>query len=199
VGPGRRSDVARVRTRSVIDRSPSRFSAATGTGESLPSRPGELAGDTTSSESALLHALDELDRDGVHADILVFLQATSPFISPDDLDDAIERVTLGESDVIFSAVETHAFLRLAFSPGESLLAGRELRDRDNGVLPVRARSRPNRGGALRRAWDRRRALGRHDRSLLGLVAFLIGWPMFALRRARRACLMAPAEMASSQR
>ena len=80
-------------------------------------RPDALASDTASSESALLHALDELEKDGILPDVLVFLQATSPFISPDDLDDAIERVTLGESDVVFSAVETHAFLWSATEDG----------------------------------------------------------------------------------
>ncbi|WP_411720483.1 cytidylyltransferase domain-containing protein [Mycetocola sp.] len=79
-------------------------------GANVIDRPEDLAGDTASSESALLHALDELEKDGIHADILVFLQATSPFISSEDLDDAIERVALGESDVVFSAVQTHAFL-----------------------------------------------------------------------------------------
>lgn len=79
-------------------------------GATVIDRPTDLATDTSSSELALLHAVDELARDGVHPDILVFLQATSPFIDPADLDDAIERVAAGESDVVFSAVETHAFL-----------------------------------------------------------------------------------------
>lgn len=86
-------------------------------GAGVIERPDELATDTSTSESALLHALDELDKDGVRPDILVFLQATSPFISPEDLDDAIERVILGESDVVFSAVETHAFLWSATDDG----------------------------------------------------------------------------------
>ncbi|MET0934080.1 MAG: DUF6716 putative glycosyltransferase [Mycetocola sp.] len=64
--------------------------------------------------------------------------------------------------------------------------------RDAGLLPVRAQARRSRGGVLRRAWDRRQALGRHDRSVLGLIAFVIGWPLFAMRRARRARLMAHA-------
>lgn len=79
-------------------------------GANVIDRPDDLATDAASSESALVHALDELERDGLKPDVLVFLQATSPFISSDDLDDAIERVTLGESDVVFSAAETHAFL-----------------------------------------------------------------------------------------
>ncbi|MBG6240029.1 N-acylneuraminate cytidylyltransferase [Mycetocola sp. CAN_C7] len=84
--------------------------AAEAYGAGVIDRPDDLATDTASSESALLHVLDELERDGIRPDILVFLQATSPFISPDDLDDAVERVTLGESDVVFSAVESHSFL-----------------------------------------------------------------------------------------
>ncbi|MET1051184.1 MAG: acylneuraminate cytidylyltransferase [Mycetocola sp.] len=91
--------------------------AAESYGAGVIDRPADLATDTASSESALLHALDELDRDGIRPDILVFLQATSPFIAPDDLDDAVERVTLGESDVVFSAVETHSFLWRATSQG----------------------------------------------------------------------------------
>lgn len=84
--------------------------SASSYGADIIERPHELAGSRASSESALLHALDELEKDGVSADILVFLQSTSPFISPDDLDDAIERVSLGECDVVFSATQTHDFL-----------------------------------------------------------------------------------------
>jgi hypothetical protein len=44
------------------------------------------------------------------------------------------------------------------------------------------------GGALRRAWDRKRALGRFDRSTIGLVALAVGtparWALMAMRRAR---------------
>jgi len=72
-------------------------------------RPAALAADESSSESALLHALDELDALGVHAGTVVFLQATSPFIDPAALSRAVQRVRSGE-DVVFSAVETHAFL-----------------------------------------------------------------------------------------
>jgi N-acylneuraminate cytidylyltransferase len=73
-------------------------------------RPAELSGDTASSESALLHVLDELKRFGIGVGILVFVQATSPFIDPADLDAAIERVRVGESDSVFSAVESWGFL-----------------------------------------------------------------------------------------
>jgi YrbI family 3-deoxy-D-manno-octulosonate 8-phosphate phosphatase len=70
-------------------------------------RPDDISGDTASSEAALLHALGALTP---AADILVFIQATSPFIDPRDLDAAIRRVRDGDEDVVFAATETFAFL-----------------------------------------------------------------------------------------
>jgi YrbI family 3-deoxy-D-manno-octulosonate 8-phosphate phosphatase len=70
-------------------------------------RPAEISGDTASSEAALLHALAELSPT---PDILVFIQATSPFIDPADVDNAVARVQTGREDVVFAAVESHAFL-----------------------------------------------------------------------------------------
>ena len=92
--------------------------AAEAAGAETMSRSEVLSGDTASSESVLLDILDRLDRvDGQPSeqsseqpDVLVFLQATSPFIDPDDLDSAIARVLEGGEDVVFSAVETYAFL-----------------------------------------------------------------------------------------
>ena len=78
-------------------------------GADVVDRPAELAGDEASSEAALLQALDALDERGIDTRILVFIQATSPFIDPAGLDEAIDRVET-DADVVFSAVETHAFL-----------------------------------------------------------------------------------------
>ncbi len=80
---------------------------AVAAGAAVVDRPADIAGDTASSEAALLHALDALE---LEAGILVFIQATSPFIDPALLDAAIERVRSGESDVVFAARHTHAFL-----------------------------------------------------------------------------------------
>jgi len=70
-------------------------------------RPAALASSTTSSEMALLHALSVLDR---RFEIVVMLQATSPFIDPRDLDAAVARVLAHEADVVFAAVATPVFL-----------------------------------------------------------------------------------------
>jgi len=78
-------------------------------GADVVDRPADLADDTASSESALLQALDALDGRGVETRIVVFIQATSPFIDPASLDEAVARVE-SDADVVFSAVETHAFL-----------------------------------------------------------------------------------------
>jgi YrbI family 3-deoxy-D-manno-octulosonate 8-phosphate phosphatase len=79
-------------------------------GAEVVDRPADLAGDAASSESALLHALDVLRARAVETSILVFIQATSPFVDPADLDDAIGRVAAGSVDVVFSAVESWGFL-----------------------------------------------------------------------------------------
>lgn len=95
--------------------------AALTAGADVIARPGELATSTATSESAVLHALEVLgDTAEVAGDgngtvigsgaVTVFIQATSPFIDPADLDAAIEAVVGGEHDVVFSATPTHVFL-----------------------------------------------------------------------------------------
>lgn len=76
-------------------------------GATVVVRPAPLATDDAPSEAALLHALD-LVGDG--AEVLVFMQATSPFIDPVDVDAAIARVRSGAADVAFAAIATPVFL-----------------------------------------------------------------------------------------
>ena len=68
-------------------------------------RPRELATDTSSSEEALIHALDEIP----DATTVAFVQATSPFIGFRDIDKAVKMVNAGDFDVVFSGVEHHSF------------------------------------------------------------------------------------------
>jgi YrbI family 3-deoxy-D-manno-octulosonate 8-phosphate phosphatase len=81
-------------------------------GAEVIDRPAAISGDTASSEAALLHALSAVD-----AQVLVFLQATSPFIDSAALGRAIERVQRGDDDVVFSAFATYAFLWQSSSEG----------------------------------------------------------------------------------
>lgn len=66
-------------------------------------RPAELAGDSASSESALLHAVEVLEREyAIPVGLVVFLQATSPLRKPGDIDRAIERFEAEGADSLIS-------------------------------------------------------------------------------------------------
>jgi YrbI family 3-deoxy-D-manno-octulosonate 8-phosphate phosphatase len=84
--------------------------AARAAGAEVIERPADLSGDTASSESALLHALEQLAADGTEPEIVAFIQCTSPFIAPGDLDRAVAMVTGSQADSVFAAVATYEFL-----------------------------------------------------------------------------------------
>ena len=52
-------------------------------------RPAELASDTAGTYEVLLHALDFYERQGKHFDMVVLLQNTSPFRTPDHVKEAL--------------------------------------------------------------------------------------------------------------
>lgn len=74
-------------------------------GARVITRPDDLSGDEASSESALLHAIDQLPE----AEHVVFIQCTSPFIDPRDVDRAVRMVSAGDADCAFSGLEDHGF------------------------------------------------------------------------------------------
>ena len=90
---------------------------AASAGARIVRRPAELATGEASSESALLHCLDSLEATGELPEVLVFIQATSPFIDPAAIDSAVARVLSGSEDVVFSGIETFAFLWSASPAG----------------------------------------------------------------------------------
>lgn len=83
---------------------------ARGAGAQVIGRPDELSDDLASSESALQHALEELAINGTLPDVTVFVQATSPFIRPEDVERAIALVRSGECDVAFSVTRSDVHL-----------------------------------------------------------------------------------------
>ena len=72
-------------------------------------RPAELAGDESSTEAALLHALDVISKDDVRPAVLVLVQCTSPFVDPADIDRVVQAVDAG-ADTAFSACRFHGFV-----------------------------------------------------------------------------------------
>lgn len=60
--------------------------------------------------------------------------------------------------------------------------------REASRLPVRSALRVSRGGPLRRAWERKRAFGRHDHSAIGYMALAVGTPLRLARNAAYAAM-----------
>lgn len=67
-------------------------------------RPKELSGDNSPTEEAIEHFINSHRFDG--QDIIVFVQATSPLIKPEQINDGIELVRNGNYDSVFSAINT---------------------------------------------------------------------------------------------
>jgi N-acylneuraminate cytidylyltransferase len=74
-------------------------------------RPVELAGDIASSESALLHALDYLERtEKYKAELVVFLQCTAPLTLPEDIDNTVQLLLRTNADSALAVAPFHYFL-----------------------------------------------------------------------------------------
>jgi len=80
-------------------------------GSQVFNRPTNLSGDKATSESVLLDVLDKLgENENYFPEITVFLQCTSPFTSPSDIDGTINTLINNEADSAFAATEYHHFL-----------------------------------------------------------------------------------------
>ncbi len=80
-------------------------------GAEVSMRPPEISGDKASSESALLHVLEELaGKEDYHPDIVVFLQCTSPLTLAEDIDGTVNSLLSQEADSAFSAIRFYHFI-----------------------------------------------------------------------------------------
>jgi len=80
-------------------------------GAGVIQRPIELSTDTASSEDALVHAIDRIEKEGGrNIDIVVFLQATSPLRNPADIDNALRKFIDQDADSLFSGAILEDFL-----------------------------------------------------------------------------------------
>ncbi|MEV6326593.1 acylneuraminate cytidylyltransferase [Streptomyces sp. NPDC051909] len=74
-------------------------------------RPAEISGDTATSESAVLHAMDAFEAThGRAADVVLLVQCTSPFLTAVEVDETARRITEGAADTAFTAAPSHGFL-----------------------------------------------------------------------------------------
>lgn len=73
-------------------------------------RPDELSTDTATSEAALLHALNYIEKErATSIDVVVFLQATSPLRESEDIDGAIQKLIDENADSLFSSARLEGF------------------------------------------------------------------------------------------
>jgi len=79
-------------------------------GAEVVRRPAAIAGDTASSESALLHALDKLEQQKPLPECLVFLQCTSPFTHGAQIDRVLAALDTSGINSSFAVAPWHGFL-----------------------------------------------------------------------------------------
>ncbi len=72
-------------------------------------RPAELAGDLATTESAIRHFLDTLESLGDPPDIIVLMQATSPYRPENSLKNALDHFIQGKFDSLVTISPTHHF------------------------------------------------------------------------------------------
>ena len=78
-------------------------------GAEIIERPEELSGDTASSESALHHAIETLEKQNYSPDIIVFLQCTSPLREASVIKEAVNKVLNEDYDSALSAFESFRY------------------------------------------------------------------------------------------
>jgi YrbI family 3-deoxy-D-manno-octulosonate 8-phosphate phosphatase len=101
-------------------------------------RPAEISGDTASSESALLHALEYLRQsEGYQPDLLVFLQCTSPLTLAEDIDGTIQSLLDAQADTALAVIPFHYFIWKTGGSGEAVGVNHDKR-----VRPLRQEREP---------------------------------------------------------
>lgn len=81
---------------------------AVSSGAQVIQRPASISGDSASSESALLHALDEIEKITTLPANVLFAQCTSPFISHTDVDGILN--LLPDHDSALTVTHNHSFI-----------------------------------------------------------------------------------------
>ncbi|UKY52325.1 acylneuraminate cytidylyltransferase [Streptomyces inhibens] len=85
--------------------------AARGAGAVVVRRPGDIAGDTATSEAAVLHAMDAYEAEqGRQVDAVLLVQCTSPFIVREDIDGVAAAVVEGGADSALTVAPFHGFV-----------------------------------------------------------------------------------------
>jgi N-acylneuraminate cytidylyltransferase len=99
-------------------------------GAEIIDRPPEISGDAASSESAVLHALEVLERrEGYRPDLTMMVQCTSPLTLAEDMDGAIETLLEKGADSCLTASRFHHFLWRQAEGGDASGINHDMRRR----------------------------------------------------------------------
>ncbi|WP_369248769.1 NTP transferase domain-containing protein [Streptomyces sp. R41] len=86
-------------------------SAAREAGAEVVLRPAAIAGDTATSEAAVLHAMDAHEAlHGAAVDVVLLVQCTSPFIVREDIDGVAAAVVENGADTALTVAPFHGFI-----------------------------------------------------------------------------------------
>lgn len=97
-------------TKTVVTTDDSKIaSVAAKYGAEVIMRPAELAGDTTPTEPAIIHALGELKREGFVPDYELLLQPTCPTRTSLHIEEAINIIREGEYDSVIGVVPVYKY------------------------------------------------------------------------------------------
>ncbi|WP_165985369.1 acylneuraminate cytidylyltransferase [Streptomyces sp. YIM 98790] len=84
--------------------------AARAAGAEVVERPADIAGDTATSEAAVLHAMDGWEqRHGTAADVVLLVQCTSPFLTAEEID-GVARAVRDGADTALTVAPFHGFV-----------------------------------------------------------------------------------------
>ncbi|MGW7262411.1 cytidylyltransferase domain-containing protein [Streptomyces sp. NPDC054842] len=85
--------------------------AARAAGAEVVLRPAAIAGDTATSEAAVLHAMDAHEAlHGAAVDVVLLVQCTSPFIVREDIDGVVRAVVEQGADTALTVAPFHGFV-----------------------------------------------------------------------------------------
>jgi N-acylneuraminate cytidylyltransferase len=101
-------------------------------------RPAEISGDDASSETALLHVLNFLQRqEEYRPDVLVFLQCTSPLTLAEDIDGTVQELLDQQADSALAVIPFHYFLWRNLFGSDGRVTDAVGINHDKGVRPLR--------------------------------------------------------------
>jgi YrbI family 3-deoxy-D-manno-octulosonate 8-phosphate phosphatase len=90
---------------------PSIAEVARAAGAEVVLRPVAIAGDTATSEAAVLHAMDaHTAMSGAAADVVLLVQCTSPFITSEEIDGCVAAITEEGADSAHTVAPFHGFV-----------------------------------------------------------------------------------------